>query len=120
DALVTVGQEFVDRFERGGAIDANSASNLYDKAGLIRITSFNPTLQRWGELIRTYGPLYVDVGFGESNRTHAIIVVGLFGSGAPTGEGTTIRYVDPAEGRTVDRPFLEFLHDYEAPGAVRW
>jgi hypothetical protein len=28
--------------------------------------------------------------------------------------------VDPAEGRTIDRPFLDFIHSYEAPGAVRW
>jgi len=120
DALATVGQAFVDRFDRGQSIDPAAAQQLYDTAGLVRITSFNPTLQRWGELIDLYGPLYVDVGFGESNMTHAIIVTGIFGTGSPDGVGTKIRYVDPDDGQTHDQDFLDFIKHYEAPGAVRW
>jgi hypothetical protein len=116
EALATFGQQYVERFDRGEGLDANSAATLYDTGGLVRITSFNPTIDEWARLLSTAGPLYVDVGFGSSNTTHAIIVRAVRGDGTAT--GTTITFVDPADAQTKSLRFSDFLAHYEAPGAV--
>jgi hypothetical protein len=99
-------------------LDAASAVALYDALGLRRVTSFNPSIEAWDSFLRQYGPLYVDVGYGGSSTTHAIVVTGISGDGTAT--GTTITYVDPAAGRVINRRFNEFLAEFESPGAVRW
>jgi len=126
EALAVPGQEYVDWFVRGEAIDGTTASALYSAVGLKEETPFNPTLQHWADLIRTYGPLYVDVGAGASGTIRPIIVVGLLKVGGPAGEGAaSIRFADPSEGQFVDKPFQDFLRIY-APGGqwphriVRW
>jgi hypothetical protein len=114
--LAAAGQEWVDRYNRGEGLDVNLSESLYNALGLVPLRSFNPTIEGWESLLRQYGPLYVDVGYGTSTTTHAIIVTGIHGDG--TRDGTTITYVDPASGTRVDRGFGDFLREYEAPGAV--
>jgi GH24 family phage-related lysozyme (muramidase) len=116
DVLAEAGPEWVDRYTRGEGLDVNLAKSLYDALGLVTLESFNPTIDGWEALLRQYGPLYVDVGAGTSATTHALIVTGIGGDG--TAAGTAIRYVDPAGGQSVSRNFGDFLHSYEAPGAV--
>jgi GH24 family phage-related lysozyme (muramidase) len=117
DVLANAGQEWVDRYNRGDVLDPALAKSLYDALGLATIESFNPTIESWESLLRQYGPLYVDVGYGTSTTTHALIVTGISGDG--TAAGTTIRYVDPTRGESVSRNFGDFLRNYEARGAVK-
>ncbi len=116
EVLATFGQKYVDMFNRGDVLDVDSARVLYNDAGLVTITSFNPSIEGWASLLRMYGPLYVDVGYGASTITHAIIVKGIAGDGTPG--GTSLIYVDPDGGATVTRNFMDFIAEYEAPGAV--
>jgi GH24 family phage-related lysozyme (muramidase) len=118
NALATIGQTYVTMFNAGQGLSATTASQLYLAAGLVTITSFNPTIQEWERLLRTYGPLYVDIGFSGTNNTHAIIVTGISGDGTAT--GTNITFIDPALGQSVTQNFGRFLQNYEAPGAVSW
>ncbi len=114
--LAAAGQEWVDRYQRGEILSPEHSESLYTALGLVPIRSFNPTIEGWETLLRQYGPLYVDVGYGQSAMTHAIIVTGITGDG--TAAGTTIKYIDPAGGTRIDRPFAEFITEYESPGAV--
>jgi len=114
--LATAGSQYVDMYNQDRVLDATAAGFLYQALGLVPITSFNPTIEGWESLLRKYGPLYVDVGYGTSATTHAIIVTGISGDGSAG--GTSVTYVDPIGGRTVIRKFSEFLSEYEAPGAV--
>lgn len=119
DVLAQIGPAWVDRFKAGKGLDSKVAKDLYDSAGLIQLISFNPTIEGWLELLQTYGPLYVDVGYNTGKTTHAIIVIGIKGDGTP--QGTTITYVDPlGGGKTVPMKFSDFLVKYEAASAVRW
>ena len=115
--LARAGQEWVDRYNRGEGLNVNLAKSLYDALGLVSLISQNPTIEYWEQLLRTYGPLYVDVGAGPTS-THALIVTGIRGDGTAT--GTTITFVDPGIGQVVDQRFDAFLQRYEAPSAVDW
>ena len=118
-ALSTIGQKYVDMFNRDVALDAQSAKVLYDDAGLIQIVSFSPTVDGWSSLLHKYGPLYVDVGYNQQNAgTHAIIIIGISGDGSA--DGTSVTYVDPIGGQTVTLKFGEFMGKYEAKSAVEW
>ena len=116
-ALARAGQEWVDRYKRGEGLDVNLAKGLYDALGLVSLISQNPTIEYWEQLLRTYGPLYIDVGAGPST-THALIVTGIRGDGTAT--GTTMTFVDPGSGQVVNQRFDAFLQRYEAPSAVDW
>jgi GH24 family phage-related lysozyme (muramidase) len=114
--LATAGPQYVQMYRNDQTLDARGAALLYQALGLVTITSFNPTIDGWDSLLRKYGPLYVDVGYGTSTTTHAIIVTGISGDGSA--RGTSITYVDPVGGKTIVRKFSELLSEYEAPGAV--
>jgi GH24 family phage-related lysozyme (muramidase) len=119
DALARVGPKYVDLFDKGAALDANTAKSLYNDAGLVPIYSFNPTIEGWESLLRQFGPLYIDVGYNaKSAGTHAIIVTAISGDGSP--DHTSITYVDPAPGSVFTITFKDFLAKYEAQSAVQW
>jgi hypothetical protein len=115
-AIAPGGQEFLDKFDRDAGLDAASAGRLYQALALVPITSLNPTVDGWDQMLRMYGPLYVDIGFQGFAGTHAIVVTGISGDGSAG--GTTITYIDPAYGTIVNRKFSDFLAQYEAPSAV--
>ena len=115
--LERAGQAWVDRYNRGESLDVNLAKSLYDALGLVSLISQNPTIEYWEQLLRTYGPLYVDVGAGPTS-THALIVTGIRGNGTDT--GTNITFVDPGSGQVVNQRFDTFRQRYEAPSAVSW
>jgi GH24 family phage-related lysozyme (muramidase) len=117
-ALATVGDSWVDMYKHDTALDANLAQFLYDAAGLVALSGFNPTIDGWVTLLKKYGPLYVDVGYNTGAMTHAIIVTGIAGDGTPS--GTSITYVDPVGGNTVTMKFQDFLAKFEAKSAVQW
>ncbi len=116
DAIAPGGQEFLDAYDNNTVLTAATAGRLYQALGLVPITSLNPSIDGWDQLLRLYGPLYVDIGYPSISNTHAIIVTGLSGDG--TAAGTTITYIDPALGSVVNRAFAAFLSEYEAPSAV--
>jgi hypothetical protein len=116
DAIAPGGEEFLDKFDRDTGLDAASAGRLYQALKLVPIISFNPSIDGWDQMLRMYGPLYVDIGFQGFAGTHAIIVTGISGDGS--GDGTTITYIDPAYGTIVNRKFSDFRAEYEAPSAV--
>jgi hypothetical protein len=117
-ALGFIGPRYVQMFNAGQGLDSNTAAQLYNDAGLTTIISFNPTIDGWNNLLRTFGLLYVDIGYAGTGNTHAIIVTGISGDG--TAAGTNITYIDPALGNSVTINFQQFLVNYEAAGAVNW
>jgi len=117
DTLAGIGQTYVQMFDADRGLDSNTAGKLYADAGMESIISFNPTIEGWEGLLKQYGPLYVDIGRGNT-VTHAVIVTAIIGDG--TRENTSISYLDPIEGRKFTVNFGTFLRMYEAENAVRW
>lgn len=117
-AMSLLGPTYVTMFNNGQGLSAATAAQLYRDAGLVTITSFNPTIEGWENLLRTHGLLYVDIGYGNRSTTHAIIVTAISGDG--TASGTNITYINPGPGASTTVTFEAFLRNYEAPGAVRW
>lgn len=117
-ALSTVGGSFLDMYKHDTPLDNTIAQSLYETAGLIPLTGLNPTIDGWLNLLKKYGPLYVDVGYKAGAMTHAIIVTGIAGDG--TSGGTSIVYVDPVGGSTITMKFQDFLAKFEATSAVQW
>jgi GH24 family phage-related lysozyme (muramidase) len=117
-ALAAVGGPFLDMYKRDTPLDDGLALSLYEAAGLVPLTGFNPTIDGWLNLLKKYGPLYVDVGYKSGAMSHAIIVSGIAGDGTPG--GTSIVYVDPGSGSTVTMKFQDFLAGFEATTAVQW
>jgi hypothetical protein len=117
-ALSTVGGSFLDMYKHDTPLDGDIAQSLYAAAGLIPLTGFNPTIDGWLNLLKKYGPLYVDVGYKTGAMTHAIIITGITGDGTPG--GTSIVYIDPVGGSTITMKFQDFLAKFEATSAVQW
>jgi len=117
-AMESLGPTYVQMFNTGQGLSSTTAAELYRVAGLSTIISFNPTIEGWENLLRTYGLLYVDIGYAGTGNTHAIIVTGISGNG--TAAGTNITYIDPDSGTSVTITFERFLINYEAVGAVNW
>jgi len=69
-------------------------------------------------LLQQHGPLLVigDNAIDGDHLVHARIVTGLRGDG--TSDGTTVRYLDPADGGTHDETFTEFLSQIDTSDAV--
>ncbi len=109
---------YIQMFDAGQILTKEIAGQLYVDAGLTTIISFNPTIEGWENLLRTYGLLYVDIGYAGTANTHAIIVTGISGDG--TAAGTNITYIDPDSGTSETITFQRFLVNYEAVGAVNW
>jgi GH24 family phage-related lysozyme (muramidase) len=117
-ALATVGGSFLDMYKHDTPLDATIAQSLYDAAGLIPLTGFNPAIDGWLTLLKKYGPLYVDVGYKTGTMTHAIIITGITGDG--TSSGTSVVYIDPVGGSTITMKFQDFLAKFQATSAVQW
>jgi GH24 family phage-related lysozyme (muramidase) len=117
-ALATVGGPFLDMYKHDTPLDGNGAQSLYEAAGLVPLTGFDPTVDGWRGLLKKYGPLYVDFGPDKGAATPAIIVTGIAGDGSPG--GTSIVYVDPVGGSTVTTKLQDFLARFEARSAGQW
>lgn len=90
---------------------------FYSKVGLIVLKGLNPSIDKWGELLRDKGPLSVTVDADPGKGyIHALVVTGLDGDG--TSGGTILTYIDPADGLSHDLWFGEFLKLYE--GSASW
>jgi hypothetical protein len=118
DVLAGIGPKWLQMFDQDSGLTKQEAPALYADAGLVTLESFNPTIDRWEDLLRRFGPLYVDVGYDIGATTHAIIVTAIAGDG--TASGTSITYLDPIPGVMVTDRFDTFLGKYEASSAVRW
>jgi hypothetical protein len=69
-------------------------------------------------LLQEHGPLWVvgDDGITGDHLTHVRVITGIHGNG--TADGTTIRYIDPADGAPHDEPFNDFAGQIDATDAV--
>lgn len=119
--LAPLGSEYVNIFTSNSGITPAQESALYQKAGLKVIHGQNPSIPAWKALLESKGPLSVTVDADIDPRQerfapHALLVNGLSGDLSPA--GTSITYVDPANGVERSVSFADFLHLYE--GSASW
>ena len=74
----------------------------------------NLTVERWADLLHTYGLLWIgaSVTINPNTGLHSRILEGITGTGDPA--GTFMQIIDPAGGRQYSEAFLIFLAKYES------
>jgi len=111
---------------------------LADAWNLVAEPPASYTVEKWGQMLRDYGPLYIDMSWDTSGGGHARVLVGMESDGAADGSGTTMYMYDPwpdtpgkikltfqqflelYEGRTQNVSTLEYqiLHSISVPAGV--
>ena len=98
-------------------IDPANEAKFYDALGLATVKGLNPTIEGWRSILSEHGPLSVTVdAVPGQGYIHALVVTGLDGDG--TAKNTIVTYIDPADGKSHDVWFSDFLKLYE--GSSSW
>ncbi len=122
EVVTTAGPKFVNIYQMSFAnppqgIFPSDEAAFYGEIGLSTIDGLNPTIAKWAELLTQHGPLSVTVDAKPGQGwIHALVLTGMTGDGSAT--GTTVTYVDPADGLTHTLSFADFLKLYE--GSANW
>jgi papain like cysteine protease AvrRpt2 len=110
----SLGEPWMSKLAANSGLRAAEASQLFATMGLqIETTQANFTAERWENMLRDWGPLWVN---GDKDQapgyqgTHAYILVGIHG---PSDGDPTMDAIDPAIGREVQMPMSEFVAHYE-------
>lgn len=88
---------------------------LADAWNLVAEPPASYTVDKWGQMLRDYGPLYIDMTWDTSGGGHARVLVGMESNGAADGSGTTLYLYDPwpqTPGK-IKLTFAQFLALYE-------
>jgi len=88
---------------------------LADAWNLVAEPPASYTVEKWGQMLRDYGPLYIDMTWDTSGGGHARVLVGMESDGAADGSGTTVYMFDPwpdTAGK-IKLTFAQFLALYE-------
>jgi nucleoid-associated protein YgaU len=101
------------KFHNNRGLNLGDMPLFLDDTGFIaepRMT--NITVNRIRNLIRKYGPLWVntDVNMGSNIALHARVVTGIWGDGSPS--GTTISLINPIGGNRNTLSFQNFLNQF--------
>lgn len=84
--------------------------------GLVALAPQNPTIERWAQMLRDYGPLWVTTDEDPPNlMIHARVLLSMKGDG--TADGTTLRLINPGTGGVDTESFAAFLRKFEAEAA---
>ncbi len=119
DALSSVGQAWVDKFNNNEGLSSTDKVQFLQQAGLVAVPPMNPSIEGWAGLIRDFGPIWVttDEGSGPSGwAIHARIVTGIHGDGSAG--GTMLDIVDPGDGSAYTESFATFIPKFEREAAT--
>ena len=126
DAVSQLGQRYVDCFDNNTGLPIEENRNLAAAAGMEAEPLMNPSIDGWLSYLRQYGLLWTSYGWQVFDATgltevragrHIIIIYGLVGDGTPG--GTTVRYVDPSDGKFHTMTFSRFLSQHETGFTMR-
>jgi hypothetical protein len=116
DVLNRYGGNYLQIFNSNTGISNSQEAALYQAAGLTVIKQGSPTMDYWYKLLQK-SPLSITVDAKPPTGTiHALFIDGMEGDGTAT--GTTIEYVDPADGVQHVLAFVNFIKLYD--GASNW
>ncbi|WP_404338218.1 papain-like cysteine protease family protein [Sphingomonas sp. MMS12-HWE2-04] len=97
-------------------LSASEKVDFLADAGLVALPPQNPTIQRWADMLRSYGPLWVTTDEAPPNlMIHARVLLSMKGDG--TADGTTLTLINPGSGGTDVETFTAFLRKFEAEAA---
>ncbi|NIJ21105.1 cell wall-associated NlpC family hydrolase [Sphingomonas naasensis] len=95
-----------------GLLAADKVDFLAD-AGLVALAPQSPTIERWAEMLRSYGPLWVTTDEGATKpMIHARVLIAMKGDG--TADGTKLTLINPSNAGTNVETLTTFLRKFEA------
>lgn len=113
DSAIAAKVPVFDAYKRG--LFPTERKQLADAWNLVAEPPASYTVDKWGQMLRDYGPLYIDMTWDTSGGGHARVLVGMESDGAADGSGTTMYMFDPwpdTAGK-IKLTFAEFLALYE-------
>jgi hypothetical protein len=113
-AMGRIGAVYLTKFQNNQGLLGSEKVPFLTAAGLSYEHPQSRTAAGWEALLRNFGPLWVttDENPGAGFSIHARILVCIRGDGSET--GTTMEFVDPAQGNSYAEKFGTFLQKYEA------
>jgi hypothetical protein len=126
DAVATLGQRYLECFDKDTGLPIEENRNLAQTGGLVAEPLVNPTIEGWLSRLRAYGLLWTSYGWQVMDQTglvevragrHIIIIVGMTGDG--TADATNVQYVDPSDGRFHDMSAATFIRQHETGFTLR-
>jgi hypothetical protein len=110
----SLGEPWVSKLAANSGLSAPEAPQLLATMGIqIETTQANFTAERWENMLRDWGPLWVTADNNQApgvQGVHAHILVGIHG---PSDGNPTVDIIDPGIGREVQMPMSEFVARYE-------
>ncbi|GEM_PF-3102938 len=116
DAVQELGQRWVKLVASESGLTEQEQLDLWAASGLKERPVDKLSVRGWEQLLRTYGPLWVIWGGGDSSLQGAV-VVGLVGSGQP--RGTQFELLNPRSGKPM-RVSYERLVARGATRLIHW
>jgi hypothetical protein len=125
-AVSALGERYLECFTRNTGLPIEENRNLAQAAGMQAEPLQNLSVEGWLRYLRYYGLLWTSYGwqvFDARGLTetragrHIIIIYGMLGDGTPG--GTTVKYVDPADGQFHTMTFDQFVRQHETGFAMR-
>jgi hypothetical protein len=110
----SLGAPWSSKLAANSGLTAAEAPQLLATMGLqIETTQANFTAERWENMLRQWGPLWVTADKHQApgiQGVHAHILVGIHG---PSDGNPTVDLIDPGSGREVQMPMSDFVARYE-------
>ncbi len=107
----TIGDEWARLFEDDQGLPLGAHTAFADAAGFVALPPMNLTIDRYAELLREHGPLWIATLGPPTFSAHARVLVGVYGDGTP--HGTRFEFIDPRDGVLRREPFLKFITSFE-------
>ncbi len=111
--LANAGPDYVTLFQNNGGLSGDQKPVFLLAAGLVAEPPMDFSIDGWGQLLQSYGPLWVTTneGTGSFFSIHARILVGIQGDGEP--DTTFMSIVDPATGTQYNESVTNFVNKFD-------
>ncbi|MBX6424919.1 MAG: LysM peptidoglycan-binding domain-containing protein [Variibacter sp.] len=111
EAVARIGEKYARMVDNNQPLPPGEFVPFLRAANLRHEPMANPTIERWADMLRAYGLLWVGTMNLDFSGRHSRIVYAISGDG--TAEGTRMGIVDPDGGRRYPEVFADFLARYE-------
>src|SRR5579871_5231992 len=110
--LSTAGTDYVNMFQNNQGLGGDQKPAFLIAMGLTAEPPMDFSIDGWGQLISTYGPLWVTTNEGgQLFSVHARIIKGINGDG--NSDSTFVDVVDPGTGSNYTESVTDFMNKFD-------
>ena len=109
DVAKTIGDPWKLFYELNTGLPEKDKNSFIKKMGLVGLPPANHMLEKYIDLLKQNGPLWITTG--DEWSSHARVLIGVEGKGRY--DDTDFIFIDPATGEVQRQPVLNFMKDFE-------